>query len=328
MAKHKKRKKGTKRTSTAATQPRGFDFGCLPNAMAIANFEFPSYLSAASIDGVAYGGVWSEAVKQDIPTISLVAQKGDELAKAFEAFNAWSRMTDADSVEITFVFRNAGGYVLAISPEYSRLVRRCLGFDRTHQAIVTEPTWFKPIDSVHPLLRKFREHCSAPIAPFLFDGVTYVGPRSVLNSLSPPDVRPVPGLQPLLKFEVNFIDEDDVTPDSIGWLALKAGTEPKTRLPKSSEGPPKPQSQHIASHRPKPLPRHFPVTLERILRSPHVRSLTRELGARGGRTSQAYASLCHRVLSAEIGHGAHYAGLNGRKAEKDIVDALGARYEV
>ena len=74
------------------------------------------------------------------PDISLVAQNGDELAKAFEAFNAWSRMTDPDSVEITFVFRNSGGYVLAISPEYSRLVRRCLGFDRTHQAIVTEPT--------------------------------------------------------------------------------------------------------------------------------------------------------------------------------------------
>jgi hypothetical protein len=31
------------------------------------------------------------------------------LAKAFEALNAWSRMTDPDSVEITFVFRNSGG---------------------------------------------------------------------------------------------------------------------------------------------------------------------------------------------------------------------------
>src|SRR5260370_37017813 len=140
MAKHKKRKKGNKRPSTAAAQPRGFGFGCLPNAMAIANFEFPSYLSAASIDGVAYGGVWSEAVKQDIPTISLVAQKGDELAKAFEAFNAWSRMTDADSVEFTFVFRNAGGNVIAISPENSRLVRRILGIVHTLQAIVTSTT--------------------------------------------------------------------------------------------------------------------------------------------------------------------------------------------
>ena len=241
MAKRKKRKKRTQRASAHATPPPGFDFGCLPYAMAIAACEFPGHLSAASVDGVAYGGVWSEAVKQSLPTISLVAQNGDELAKAFEAFNAWSRMTDPDSVEITFVFRNSGGYVLAISPEYQRLVRRCLGFDRAHQVLVTEPTWFKPIDSVNPLLRQFRKHCSAPIAPFLFDGVTYVGPRSALTPSSPPDVRPIPGLQPLLKFEVNFIDEDAVTPNSIGWLALRAGTEPKTKLPKSSEGPPKPK---------------------------------------------------------------------------------------
>ncbi len=328
MAKRKKRKKRTQRTSTEATLPRGFDFGCLPYAMAIANFEFPSHLSAASVDGVAYGGVWSEAIKQTIPTISLVAQNGGELGKAFEAFNAWSRMTDPDSVEITFVFRNSGGYVLAISPEYSRLVRRCLGFDRTHQALVTEPTWFKPIDSVNPLLRQFREHCSAPIAPFQFDGVTYVGPRSGLTPSSTPDVRPISGLQPLLKFEVNFIDEDDVTPHSIGWLALKAGTEPKTRLPKSSEGPPKPQSEDIARQRAKALAHHFPVTLERIRRSAHVRSLTRELVTRGVRTWQVEQALCNLVLSAEIGRGMHYAGLNDRKAEKDILDALGARYEV
>jgi hypothetical protein len=108
MAKGKKRKKGTKRTSTHATQPRGFDFGCLPYAMAIATFEFPGHLSDASVDGVAYGDVWSEVVKQNIPTISLVAQNGDELGKAFEAFNAWSRMTDPDSVEITFCLPEPG----------------------------------------------------------------------------------------------------------------------------------------------------------------------------------------------------------------------------
>jgi hypothetical protein len=81
-------------------------------------------------------------------------------------------MTDPDSVEITFVFRNCGGYVLAISQEYSRLQRRCLGFDRTHQAVAFAPTWFKPIDTVNPLLRQFRRYCSSPIAPFLFTGST------------------------------------------------------------------------------------------------------------------------------------------------------------
>jgi hypothetical protein len=124
MAKRKKGRKTPKRSSTHALLPRGLDFACLPHAMAIANLEFPGHLRGASVDGVAYGGVWSEAVKQTIPTISLVAQNGTELAKAFEAFNAWSEMTDPDAVELTFVFRNSGGYVLAISPEYSRLGRR------------------------------------------------------------------------------------------------------------------------------------------------------------------------------------------------------------
>jgi hypothetical protein len=295
MAKRKKGRKTPKRSSTHALLPRGFDFGCLPYAMAIANLEFPGHLSGASVDGVAYGGMWSEVVKQTIPTISLVAQKGTELAKAFEAFNAWSEMTDPDAVELTFVFRNSGGYVLAISPEYSRLVRRCLGFDRTHQPLVTEPTWFKPIDSVHPMLRRLREHCSAPVAPFLFDGVTYLGPRSVLNPSSPPDVRPIPGLKPLLKFEVNFIDEDAVTPNSIGWLALRAANERKTRLPQSSEGPPKPTHEDVAKQRAKTLAYHFPVTLERIRRSRHVQSLIGELAPdvfEDGRSNRRSAISC------------------------------------
>lgn len=328
MVKPKKRKKRTQRPAGRTTPPRGFDFGCLPYAMALATFEFPGHLSAASVDGVAYGSVRSEAIRQTIPTISLVAQNGNELAKAFEAFNAWSRMTDPDSVEITFVFRNSGGYVLAISPEYSRLERRCLGFDRTHQAVALAPTWFKPIDSVHPLLRQFRQHCSAPIAPFLFTGATYVGPRGVLTPASTPDVRPIPHLEPLLKFEVKFVDEDEVTPESIGWLALKAVAEPRTKLRKSSAGPPTPKPKDIARHRAKALAHHFPVTLERIRRSAHAPALLGELAVDGVRRWQVEQALCNLVLSTEIGRGPHYTGLSARKADNSIIKALRSRYEL
>jgi hypothetical protein len=327
MAKTKKRKKRTQRPTGRTTTPRGFDFGCFPYAMALATFEFPGHLSAASVDGVAYGSVWSEAVRQTIPTISLIAQNGDELTKAFEAFNAWSRMTDPDSVEITFVFRNSGGYVLAISPEYLRLERRCLGFDRTHQAVAIAPTWFKPIDSVHPLLRRFRRHCSAPIAPFLFTGATYVGPRGVLTPASAPDIRPIPKLDPLLKFEVKFIDENEVTPESIGWLALKAAEKPKTTLPKSSAGPPTPKAEDVARHRAKALAHHFPVTLERIRRSALVPTLVGELAVDGVRPWQVEQALCNLVLSTEIDRGAHYIGLSARKVDDSIIKALRSRYE-
>jgi hypothetical protein len=61
------------------------------------------------VDAVAYGGAWSDAVNQFVPTISLVGQHAEGLAKAFEDFNAWSNMTDPDSVEVTFAFRKSGG---------------------------------------------------------------------------------------------------------------------------------------------------------------------------------------------------------------------------
>ena len=325
MVRHMKRRKRTARASAQKTQPRGFDYGCLPYAMALASFEFQDHLRAASVDGVAYGSVWSETVNQTVPTISLVAQRGDELAKAFEEFNAWSQMTDPDSVEITFVFRKSGGYVLAISPEYSRIERRLLGFDRTHRAMIVAATWFKPIDSVHPLLRNFRKLCSAPIAPFLFDGVTYVGPRSVLTPSSPPDVSPIRGLQPLLKFEVTFINEDDVTPNSTGWLALKAVSR---QLSKSPAGPPKPEPCDIAKQRVKTLAHHFPVTLERIRRSSSVPPLMLRLAASDVRPWQIEQALCNLVLSAEMSRGAHYIGLSARKAERGIIREIRSRFEL
>ena len=109
MARHMKRRKRTTRVSARKMQPRGFDYGCLPYTIALGSFEFTHHLRAAAVDGVAYGSVWSEAVNQTVPTISLIAQRGEELVKAFEDFNAWSHITDPDSVEITFVFRNRGG---------------------------------------------------------------------------------------------------------------------------------------------------------------------------------------------------------------------------
>ena len=292
--------------------------------MALASSGFLDHLNAASVDAVAYGSVWSEAVNRTVPTISLVAQRGDDLAKAFEEFNAWSQMTDPDSVEITFVFRKSGGYVLAISPEPSRLERRCLGFDRTHRAMPFVAIWIKPINSVHPLLRSLRKYCSAPIAPFVFGGVTYMGPKGVLSPSSPPDLPPIRGLQPLLKFEVTFIDEDDVTPNSMGWVALKAGSR---QVPKSPTGRRKPEPDDIAKQRVKTLAHHFPVTLERIRRSLSAPPLMMGLAESGVRAWQIEQALCNLVLSAEMGRGAHYIGLSAHKAKSIIIEAMSLRYE-
>ena len=322
---NRRKRKRTAHASAKKAQPRGFDYGCLPHVMALASFEFPSHLSTSSVDAVAYGEDWSEAAKRIVPTISLVVQNGDELVKAFKEFNAWSQITDPDSVEITFVFRKKGGYVLAISPEFRRLERRCLGFERAHRTIGVGPTWYKLIDSVNPFLREFRDYCSSSIAPFFFDGVTYVGLTSGLGHLASPDVSPIPGLEPLLKFEVTFVDEDEVTPNSTAWLALKVASRQKIQSPTVKQ---KTEPDDIAIQRVKTLGHHFPVTLERIRRSLSVPPLIRELAASGVRPWQIEQAICNLVLSAEMGRGTHFLGLSARKTESAIIKTIRSRYEI
>jgi hypothetical protein len=326
MAKKKRKKKRKNENSRvgANVAPRGFDYGCPRYAMAVGSFGFPTHLSAASIDGVAYGSVWSKEVDQLVPTISLVGQHGEELAKAFEEFNAWSKMTDPDSLELAFVFRKSGGYVLAISPEYSRLQRRCLGFDRTFTPIAAAATWFKQIDSVNPLLLKFRKYCSEPIAPFSFDGVIYTGLRSGLKTSSIPPLRPIPDLKSLLKFEVEFIDEESVKPNTLGDMALNAQSRPHLE----SKGPPRPEPGDISKLRVSTLLRHFPVTLERMRRNGFVLKCVCELAAEGVRAWQVEQAFCNLVLSSDMNGSAHFIKLSTDKIESSILEAIRSRHEM
>ena len=270
----RRKKKRTTRPSMKETQPRGFDYGCLPVAMAVASLEFPTYLTSASVDAVAYGSRWSEAVNQEVPIISLVAKSGEELVKAFEEFHSWAKITDQDSVEITFVFRKTGGYLLVISTEYSRLMRRCLGFNRVYQAGGAGCIWCKPIDSVNRFLEKFRNYSSSPIAPFFFDGVTYVDPTNGFGNSVLPDVSEIPGLNPLLKFEITLVNEDEVTKNSTAWVAIKLNSQKKTQFKTDSK---KPNPEDIAKLRAKTLRYHFPVTLERIRHNVSLQSTIQHL---------------------------------------------------
>lgn len=309
-------------------EPTGYDYGCLPYSMAVGSIDFPQHLSAASVGGVAYGRAWSDVVGKEVPTIALVGQKGDELAKAFGEFNAWSKVTGPDSVEISFVFRKSGGYVLAISAERLRLERRCLGFHRTHKPVILAPTWFKKLDTVNPLLLNFRSYCSAPIAPFLFNGVVYDSPLSAWRGSgesAPSDLQPIPGVDPLLKFEAEFIDEDQASPNTIGWLALNAGTLQPSKLP---SGPPPRHPAEIAKQRIKMLSCHFPVTLERIHRSSAMVDIIAHLTSEDVRVWQIEQAICNFVLSADMRRGGHFERLSGRAAEEAILKALDSRHEV
>ena len=274
---------------------------------------------------MAHGWSRSEEINQTLPTISLVAQSEKNLEKAFEEFHAWAQITDSDSVEITFVFLKRGGYVLAISPEFTRLLRRCLGFDRAHQMAGVGPIWYKLIHTVHPLLLRFRDYCSSPIAQILFGGVTYVGPTAGLADLDPEEVTPIPSIKPLLKFEATFIDEEQVASNTIASGALQMLSHQEIQ---SGQGRGEPELDEIGNQRAKALRHHFPVTLERIGRSSFVSSVTEQLTKNGVKLWQIEQALCNLVLSADMGRGSHFLGLSARKTESAIVEVIGSRYEL
>ena len=292
--------------------------------MAVGSFEFPGHLNASSVDAIAYGTVWSKELKKRIPSVSILAQHGNELKKAFAEFSAWSQATDTDSVDLRFIFLNNGGYVLAISPEYSRLCRRCLGFDRAHRVVVCNGTWFKRMDSLHPALRALRKYSSQSIAPFSFSGATYFGPRNALTRFSRPQILPLSGIDPLLKFDVTFVDEDNVAPHTIEWAAVRLQSLQPVRTPKPSRL----DIDEIAKERRNTIACHFPVTVERIRWRGDVPTLMRHFVATDVRQWQIEQALCNLEISSDTGQGRHFAGLSSRKVVKHVTLALHSRCEL
>lgn len=325
MAK-KRRKKGHKRSRLRrdAAKPRGFDFGCLPYAMAMGSLELPGQLGDASIIGVGYGERWSHDLGARVPSITLVAQQEQPLVDAFATLDAWADSTDPDSVELTIILRSDGGYLLAISPETQRLTQRCLGFDRTHVAITAAVMWVKPINTAHPFLRQLQDYARSPVAPFLLDGAVYDGDPSVAPS--PSYLREITSVNPLLKFEVTIIDEADVQPDTTAALALAIASA-KT-AGKGSAAPPPRSPSDVTRLRVKSLRTHFPVTLERCRYSKAITTLVRELAPIGIRAWQIEQALCNLVLSSVICNDLHYRCLSASKLEDSVIAALGDLYEI
>ena len=293
--------------------------------MAVGVYDFASHLTAASVDAVTYGHEHSEALGRDLPIISLIARDTDHLAKAFEEFATWAAVTDPDAVEVTFVFRENGGYLLTIEPEVTHLERRCLGFDRAHRAMTCSTMWVKSIRTVHPTLKRLRQYSSWILSPFLFHGATYAGNHSVLDPSSPPEVSPLLVVPPLLKFKANFVDEKDVVPNSLAWHAveLDAGRESRSKPRNKMLG-----AADTAQQRIRALRHHFPVTLERLARSSWFPTLGNTLATSGIKPWQVEQALCNLVLCRDMGWGNHFTGLSARKLEEAVGQALRSRYEL
>ena len=320
-------KKKRRHHSAGKSVPQGFDYGCLPYAMAVGSYDFPRHLHDSSVDAVAYGTLHSAELHQETFTVSLVAQHPEPLAKAFQEFQAWAQATDPDSVELTFLFLNSGGYTLAITPQHSRFVRRCLGFDRSHQIMTLGPTWCKTMTTLHPVLRSFRHYCSQSLAPFYFGAATYTGPPNALAISSAPNIDPVTAIDPLLKFEATFVNENDVAPNTTAWIALNA--QPPATIPAASpRSQPPPTPDQIAKQRRETLACHFPVTLERLRRARHLTFLAQQLAPQGIRAWQVEQAFCNLLLAVETGAGPHFKGFTATQIRDHVTDAIASRTEL
>ena len=323
-----RRKKRRSRSRSTTPTPLGVDFGCFRTRAAVTLPEFSDHLREASIVAVAYGSDWSEALGTEVPSMSLVAQRAEPLREAFGIFSAWSDAADGDAIELTVVLKKSGGFLLGISPEYERLARRCVGFDRTAvPPLAFTPIWCKAIKTAHRHLMQLRSYTQRPIAPFLFGGATLSG-LLIHSDPDVPQVAAVPGLTSILKFDISFADESDVEPGGMGEMLLKT-VSPTNR---SSETRSSPQTGRtiidIGIERARVLRTHFPVTLERLHRSGRLQYLRTAvaLDADVGlwQLEQAY---CNLVLSAGSGWGIHYRRLRPRNRDK-ILTAIGERYEI
>ena len=316
------------RTKPRNSIPFGVDFGCLPPNAALTLPDFSTHLQAASIVGVSYGHDWSDALDASVPSVSLVADRSDPLRKAFGIFSAWSAQADGDAVELTVVLRESGGYLLGISPEYDRLARRCVGFDRsTVSPLAFVPMWCHRINTTHQFLTQFRAYAQKPVAPFLFGGVARSGLLTGAAASRPP-VTPVPGLTPLLKFEIDILHESAVPPGSMGDSLLRTASS-RTPAAEYTPSPPSERSlMDIGAERARVLGTHFPVTLERLRRSGALHQL---LAAIDHDVSvapwQMEQACCNLALSSHSRWGVHYSRLQTQTAMHKIVQAISERYE-
>jgi hypothetical protein len=324
------RKSKPKRTTA---RPKGYDFGVKRRAIMVSSPDFMEALSRADVIGTAYGLARSPQFGgAALPHIALIATNADELRRAFLEFQRWSEESGDEAVELTFVFLKGGGYVLGISPRTEFLRRRFGEFDSVLEPIYVTGTWLKYIPTRHPFLDQFREAKQARvIAPFFFSGALHP-PTKCDADVKPATVRPLPGVEDILKFHVRFCDEDAITPHSPEWLVFEAyraliSKAPNSKAPPHGE-PPRQTPADWFERRAHVLNRHFPVTLERSRLRKLYHDTFGNLQSEGVRRWQFEQAVCNLVLSNEMCEGAyHYATLRKGRLATDIDAALRNRFE-
>jgi hypothetical protein len=323
---HRKSQRHEPTRAKRSNDPRsGVDYGLLPNVMGIASFSFPGRLHDAEVIGVAYGEGRASELRTVVPTVTLVARQGPALMQAFDEFGAWAKSSDGDAVELSIVFLKSGGYLLALSPEPSRLRRRTLGYDRSSREMLMNPIWVKPVDSTHPALLQLRQYLAEFPSPFLLGGAL-LPPELVLHQGAISAIEPIRELQPILKFSATLVDEDQVDPNSAASIALISySTKPGASI---HPNPPRPLPEEIAARRRQMLQTHYPVTLWRLQRADWYGHVTSQLAGYGIHPWQIEQAACNIVMSLDSCGRPHFPQIDRKLFASFITDRLRHRYEM
>lgn len=307
----------------------GYDYGIPPKYLLVSPPEFTQLLSDADTFAVAYGSEpnWKYG---SIPALTLVARHATPLTKAFEEFQRWTDSSDGDSVQLSFLFLNKGGYAIGISPEITRLRTRILGFDRVHEPLYFAATWIKILDTRNPLTDKFRQYCQRLVSPFTLRAACY---RGVMAGQTPDPLlfEKLPGVKPILKFGANFSDENNVEPNT-QYSAMLESVRSIGMGKKIKHSPRQPTSQLIPAHiletREKMLRKHFPVTLLRLRGIDRFRTYTASLKSKGIASWQINQAICNLLLSFEMTGGHHFfKDVSPKEFIDRLASSLSAHFE-
>lgn len=303
---------------------KGVDFG-LPRVGAILiAHDFLPALQQANIVGTAYATAFSEEIGADIPCIVLIGTNEEALKDAFECFRRWGSDKDGDSVHLSIVFSNDGGYVLVIGPDTERAAIRISRFDRSMEQLTFGVSYLKKIDTRQEILGQIRAYKEARlVSPVVFEAA-YHPPTRDRSKLSLSSLKPIRESR-ILKFELDFRDEDSLLPDSPAYAA-RIVLEKRRNGSSIDEGPPEGANLSppaVTKRREKQIRTHFPVTLER-LRNSGIPELFQTTGFLPWQVEQAY---CNLAFSLSICRSLHYLGVRAKSLDSVIIENLRERYE-
>ncbi len=330
---------GTENQNNPASTPysahsRGFDFGSPECCMLKNSFDFLESLGKADVSACAYGEYHSDELGMTLPVVSLVGTNENALIDAFREFERWGGEDDGDVVDLRFILLDDGGYLLSIGPEPERMSCRLRGYDRVLIALHYGGTWLKKFDSRHQALESLAERNKALLSPFFFYAAAHPQVADPAD-FHPHLVRPIEGIDPLLKFDAYFIHERNVFEESPEWGLLNVyrsdGDSTTDRSNGDVQTPPKEilgDSESFRERRKEMLSRHFAVLLHRFRNAPTYTKSLEQFSVLGVRPWQIDQAVCNLDLSQSVCGCPHYTTLEDDSFKDQVIPALASRFEL